>query len=214
MLPEQIHSTAGEALARKQQAARTLIDEIVALYRANPLTVAVAAALEDAEAAALMEYSPRLAPVTRHVETAVANGRGGPCAGLAAAFGAVALDLWWRQNANYVAAPPNEDFLNNYGYVELVGPGSAIKSDAIRVGLLLLGSRVSYPAHRHPAEEIYHVISGNSRWWRQGEEWRHEAAGALIHHPPGVPHAMACNEEPLLALYVWMGDIGAAAQLC
>ncbi len=213
-MPDQTSMAAQDALARKQQAVRTLVDEIAALYSTDPLTEPVRAQMIGASTSARLELDPRILPVGVHFRTAVANAANGPCAPIAAALAALAPDLCWEQNANYLAAPPSADFLNNYGYVEFVGPGRPMSSEAVRVGLLLLGPKTSYPAHRHPAEEIYHVISGRARWWRQGSGWRHESAGALIHHAPGVPHAMACSEQPLLALYCWLGDIEAAAQLC
>ena len=61
--------------------------------------------------------------------------------------------LGWIQNPNYVARPPDPDFLENYGYAVLAGPGGLVESETLALGLLLLGPRTHYPTHRHPAVE-------------------------------------------------------------
>jgi len=50
-------------------------------------------------------------------------------------------------------------------------------------------------------------------WWRSEGPWRSEATGAVIHHASGVPHATRAGEAPLLAIYLWSGDLGTHARL-
>jgi quercetin dioxygenase-like cupin family protein len=213
-MPEQTRSMAPDTFAPTQQAIRSLIGEIVALYSADLRLQPAAAALAAASLPEHLDVRSHRLPVARHIETALANASNGPCAALAAALHPLAPGLCWQQNSNYLTAPPSPQFLDNYGYVEFVGPGRAIASDVLRVGVLLLGPETAYPAHHHPAEEIYHVISGRARWWQRATGWHAESAGSVIHHAPGAPHAMTCNEQPLLALYCWLGDIRTAAELC
>jgi hypothetical protein len=35
----------------------------------------------------------------------------------------------------------------------------------------------------------------------------------VIHHPSGVPHATRAGDTPLLAVYVWRGELGTHARL-
>ena len=128
--------------------------------------------------------------------------------------------LRWRQNQSY----SDTAFLPSYAYSELVGPSGHARHDRYAIGLLYLAPRTFYPAHAHPAEEAYHVLSGASEWW-QGEPAGAASAGsaadasalrapgARVLHPSGVMHAMRSGSRPLLALYIWRGDIGVAAQL-
>ena len=120
--------------------------------------------------------------------------------------------LSWRQNPNYVRQPPSPEFLDGYGYAPIAGPDGVVPAD-IAVGVLLLAPEILYPAHAHPAEEVYLVLDPASRWWRKGEDWREGIAGTAIHHPPGLPHAMQAGESPLCAIYVWRGDLATNAEL-
>src|SRR5450432_3187624 len=45
----------------------------------------------------------------------------------------------WVQNPNYVAAPPDPNFLQNYGYVVLAGPGGLVEIPSLALGFLMLG---------------------------------------------------------------------------
>ena len=152
-------------------------------------------------------------PVGRFMPDALKAAQGGPLGDLARAFAAVEPRSDWLQNPNYTAAVMGEDFVANYGYVELVGPKRPFESRALLVGFLLLGPGTHYPDHRHEAVETYHVVAGAAEWWREGQDWRVEQPGAAIYHLPNEAHAMRAGAEPLLALYCWSGEIGRAARL-
>jgi quercetin dioxygenase-like cupin family protein len=117
--------------------------------------------------------------------------------------------LQWRQNPTYADA----EFLARYAYCELLGPAGVIRDERLTAGLLCLAPHTHYPAHSHPAEEVYHVLIGESLWQRGDERWTRRAPGARIHHPSRVPHAMRALTEPLIALYLWRGDIAEPARL-
>lgn len=120
----------------------------------------------------------------------------------------------WRQNPNYTAANMGAAFMAGYGYVEFAGPKEALfHAPDIRVGLLLLGPQQHYPAHSHPAEEIYHPLTEGGLWRRGQEDWRTVPAGRAIHHPPMMVHETKAAESTLLALYCWRGNTVTEAQL-
>ena len=121
--------------------------------------------------------------------------------------------LRWVQNPNYVAAPPSPEFLENYGYAVLAGPGGLVASEALALGILLLGPGIHYPSHNHPAVEIYVVLSGEAAWQKGKEPWRREPPGAVIRHDSMVTHATRALAEPLLAAYVWRGDLATHARI-
>jgi quercetin dioxygenase-like cupin family protein len=122
-------------------------------------------------------------------------------------------DLGWVQNPNYVARPPDPDFLGNYGYAVLAGPGGLVESETLALGLLLLGPGTHYPTHRHPAVEIYVVAGGAAEWQKGAEPWRREPVGAVIRHESMVPHATRTLALPLLAIYLWRGDLATHAKI-
>jgi len=105
-------------------------------------------------------------------------------------------------------------FMAGYGYVEFAGPKEALfHAPDIRVGLLLLGPRLHYPPHAHPAEEIYHPLTDGGLWRRGQEDWRTVPAGHAIHHPPMMVHETKADDSTLLALYCWRGNTVTEAQL-
>jgi hypothetical protein len=128
-------------------------------------------------------------------------------------LGALSPHLHWVQNPNYVAAPPGPDFLENYGYVVLAGPGGLVATDSLALGILLLGPKTHYPMHRHPAVEIYVVAAGEAEWRKGQSAWRRQPAGSVIRHETMVPHAMRTLDEPLLAVYLWQGDLKTYAKI-
>jgi mannose-6-phosphate isomerase-like protein (cupin superfamily) len=152
-------------------------------------------------------------PVARFMPAAAAAARRGPLRDIAEALAAVEPASDWLQNPNYGGGAVGPAFLDNYGYVELVGPCRAYDSRDVLMGFLMLGPGTLYPDHGHAAEEVYHVVAGRAAWWREDLGWRDEPPGAAIRHAPYRRHAMRTGDEPLLALYCWSGEIGAAARL-
>jgi hypothetical protein len=151
---------------------------------------------------------PRRLPVCRFWDAAVTGG-----GSLLAPLAALEPQLRWIQNPNYVAAPPSPGFLDNYGYAVLAGPGGLVESEGVALGLLLLGPGIHYPSHRHPALEIYVVLSGEAVWQKAAEPWHREGPGAVIRHESMVPHATRSLAQPLLAAYLWRGDLATHARL-
>jgi hypothetical protein len=152
--------------------------------------------------------APRRLPVCRFWDQVIAGD--GP---LLAPLAALGPSLRWVQNPNYVAAPPSSDFLENYGYAVLAGPGGLMASEELALGLLMLGPGIHYPTHRHPAVEIYVPAAGEAEWQKGEEPWRREPPGAVIRHESMMPHATRTLAEPLLAAYLWRGDLATHARI-
>ncbi len=163
-------------------------------------------------------------PVLAHLPRAVEDaGRLLPAAtadALAYAAGAAA----WTQTAAYVTDPPSPGFLDGYAHATLAGPpdggpggpGTTRAEDRepppVALGLVLLGPEAVYPHHAHPADEVYLPLT-LARWSAATAEPPTERpAGALLHHRPHQPHAMTTDEGPLLALYLWTGEVTRAAE--
>ena len=70
------------------------------------------------------------------------------------AFLSVARRLPWRQTRSYLDVL-SEEYLANYGYVQLLGPPpSIVDHRSVRVGIGLWGPDLHYPLHEHAAEEL------------------------------------------------------------
>jgi hypothetical protein len=74
---------------------------------------------------------------------------------------------------------------------------------ATRLGLLLLGPRLQYRDHFHPAPELYWILSGPSEWKRGDHGFVSRQPGETIWHDSGVVHATRTLDQPLLALWAW-----------
>ncbi|MBS3649366.1 cupin domain-containing protein [Pseudaminobacter sp. 19-2017] len=111
--------------------------------------------------------------------------------------------LVWGQT--YTAADFGQHFIDNYGWLELIGTRGHFESEEIAAGFLILGPGVHYPDHHHAAEEIYVPLAGEAEWRKGNGSFLRWQPGEVIHHPSNVSHAMRTGSEPLLALYLWRG---------
>ncbi|MGA9025775.1 MAG: dimethylsulfonioproprionate lyase family protein [Steroidobacteraceae bacterium] len=116
----------------------------------------------------------------------------------------VAPLLAWRQT--YSVGEVGPQFLDNYGWSELIGHRGPLPSERVACGFLLLGPATSYPRHHHQAEELYLPLAGLAAWQQGDDAWCERPPGTLIHHRSDEPHAMKTSAQPLLALYLWRGE--------
>ena len=114
-------------------------------------------------------------------------------------------DTPWTGSKQY---PP--ELLKVYRYKALIGgqrPGVVPQED-ILMGVLELAPGAIYPAHKHPAPELYYVISGKARW-TVGEETFEAGPGEAIYHPPNTLHRMInIGTETLRTVYMWWAPGG------
>lgn len=116
----------------------------------------------------------------------------------------LAESLPWR--FGYAPRPDAPDLGERMAWAEIVGPAAPLRSDRVGFGLTLIGRDTLYPPHRHPAVELYAVVSGAAVWTLDGDDTR-RPPGDLVLHAAGAVHAMRTTDEPLLAVYSWTGDI-------
>ncbi|CAO3424487.1 dimethylsulfonioproprionate lyase family protein [Azospirillum doebereinerae] len=128
--------------------------------------------------------------------------RAGPA--WAKALPPVAGRLPWR--FGYAPRADLPELQNRMAWAEIVGPAAPIRSDRVGFGLTLIGRDTHYPSHRHPAVELYAVVSGTAAWTLDGVTTQ-RPPGDVVLHPANAVHAMRTTDEPLLALYSWTGDI-------
>src|SRR5262245_17470017 len=88
-------------------------------------------------------------------------------------------DVAWTGSRQY---PP--ELLKVYRYKPLIGgQRGAVPQEDMLMGVLELAPGAIYPAHKHPAPELYYVMSGKARW-TVGEETFEAGPGMAIYHPP------------------------------
>ncbi|MCY9848133.1 dimethylsulfonioproprionate lyase family protein [Pectobacterium jejuense] len=105
---------------------------------------------------------------------------------------------------------PHPDFPyldEKIAFTQFVGPEDRWISSHLAIGLTLIAPKTHYPAHCHPATEIYLPLAGTGLWSMGNGGYFSRQPGELIFHRSGVTHATRAQEDPVLALYIWHGDI-------
>jgi quercetin dioxygenase-like cupin family protein len=162
--------------------------------------------------AARAREHPNRVPVADRMPAIIAAAEAGPTAAIARALSPVLPSVDWVRT--YSEAQLGRAYLENYGYFDIASPKRGlIATDAIACGFLVIGPGQLYPAHRHPAVELYHVVAGAPDWQVDGAPWEPKPVGSFVFHPSMAIHAMRTNDSPLLALYAWLGDLETSAVL-
>ena len=109
---------------------------------------------------------------------------------------------WFRGTGENGIADANA----KYFYNELIGPGlpkPAFQNNYLYFGPLEQKPGYTYPAHNHPAPEIYFVLSGEAEWYVDDES-QTVSAGSIIYHRPFAVHGWkVTSKEPLKVVWAW-----------
>ncbi len=137
-----------------------------------------------------------------------AKAPGGPFGDVLRALNACKGGYPWIQNANYRGRPEMQGYLANSVFGGLIGgpAGLAPCGEAV-VGFWMMGPNIDYPAHTHPAEELYVILSGEADWYRESDGWTRRRPGDHVLNTSMIRHGMRTGGEPLIALYCWRGDL-------
>jgi quercetin dioxygenase-like cupin family protein len=74
-------------------------------------------------------------------------------------------------------------------------------SEDFRLGYIMLAPGAIYPAHVHPAPEVYHMLSGTAEWNVNGNT-KIVGIGETIHMKPHASHRIrVVSEEPMKAIW-------------
>lgn len=123
---------------------------------------------------------------------------------IATALRALREPLPWHYH--YPQRDDAPDLAARIGFAELIGPRGPLIAPDSRAGFTLMAPHTFYPLHRHPAVELYLVISGTAEWIAPPSQ-RFVPPGDYILHASNQPHAMRTAADPLLALYAWSGNL-------
>lgn len=129
--------------------------------------------------------------------------RGIPDGHLSATLAPVGRELAWTHGDRILPA----GFHLQRCFVELAGPDGMAPHPSVRFGLYLQQPGTYYASHSHEAVEHYLPISGTALWQRGDAEFVAQPPGTLIAHASLEPHAMRTLGEPLLALWIWTGNL-------
>lgn len=108
----------------------------------------------------------------------------------------------WQQT--YKEEEVGSDFLNRFGYFELIGPEGHYFSKKIRGFIAYWGEKLTYDWHSHEAEEIYFILAG-SGLFRTEEGEKLLKANETCFHKSWESHSMVTFSEPILTFVLWRG---------
>ena len=106
-----------------------------------------------------------------------------------------------------VAASYPEDLRKVVRWKTLIGGGSGrdplacVPQKDVSMGVLGLDAGGFYPAHAHPAPEIYFIVSGSTEWTLD-EETSTATPGMAIYHAPHMSHRTVNHSTEKLST-VW-----------
>ncbi|MGX9357473.1 dimethylsulfonioproprionate lyase family protein [Roseobacteraceae bacterium S113] len=125
---------------------------------------------------------------------------------LAAAFLAASPDAQWRET--YKDTDIGADFMARFGCYCLIGPGGPRTSDQMHAYVVYMPPHLRYPAHHHPAEELYFVLAGEGLFSKDGHAPQALGQGAHMFHASNQWHALETRDHPVMALVLWRNGFG------
>lgn len=160
-----------------------------------------------------VETEPRLLPVCGRVASLPAGPQSGPARAHPGERGPAVMNalieaipkLRWQQTYSE-ADGFSRDWLDNYGWVNLVSPEGLFLSDEMRISIGYWGAGQHYDEHSHAPEETYLILAGRAQFFSEGREMREAGAGETVHHAPHQKHSMTMTPGPLLAAAFWRGE--------
>ncbi|MBY6142344.1 hypothetical protein KUV26_23210 [Leisingera daeponensis] len=156
----------------------------------------------------MLEMQPYRLPVCKGIEElAYTSGRQASeaTAPAVAALVSALPRLRWQQT--YTEADGfSRDWLDNYGWINLISPEGLYQSDEIRLSIGYWGAGQQYGEHSHAPEETYLILAGKARFHSEGRPAQDAGPGDTIHHAPHQKHAIDMVPGPLLAAAFWRGD--------
>lgn len=131
---------------------------------------------------------------------------------IVAAVQAVASVAHWQ--LTYSEDEVGLDFINRYGWFELLGPTGHYFSDSLRAYIAFWGEGLTYAMHLHEPEELYVVLAGSAEFHSLSQPSAMVRPEGTRYHASNQPHAMETLAEPVLTLVLWRGSgLQASARL-
>lgn len=101
----------------------------------------------------------------------------------------------------------NKDFNEKFSFGDIIGPNGIVSDQNITLGFVLIGPYLNYPAHKHPAVELYTIMSTKILWSINNKKFKEKYFLENVHHKEMELHEMETKEYPFLGIYTWIGDL-------
>ena len=99
-------------------------------------------------------------------------------------------------------------FADRLATCEIIGYEAPFTSEEMHLYFVYLPPDTFYPWHKHPAEELYFVLSGEAIFQRENKPDQTLTSGDHIIHETQEAHAIHTTDKPLISLAVWRNHLG------
>ena len=96
-----------------------------------------------------------------------------------------------------------KDFLNKYGFFELIGPSGHFKTKEMALYVNFLDKNTYYPWHNHEAEELYFIVSGEAKFESKDQDAEILSSTKTRLHKSYQPHAITTSNQQILSFVIW-----------
>tara|TARA_B100001057_G_scaffold447259_1_gene486619 strand:+ start:3970 stop:4563 length:594 start_codon:yes stop_codon:yes gene_type:complete len=107
----------------------------------------------------------------------------------------------WEQG--YEKNDVGKDFLNKYGFFELIGPSGHFKTTEMALYVNYLCKNAYYPWHNHDAEELYFIVSGEAKFESKNQNTEILSSTNTRLHKSFESHAITTDQKPVLSFVIW-----------
>ena len=102
----------------------------------------------------------------------------------------------------------SRSFVHHFAGGTVAGPTAPWHVDHLVLDVFVYGPNIDYPAHAHPAEEVYLILGGTAEFKIGADpQYRPLRAGDVTYHSPNLPHAIRIGEEPVVGVVMYRGDL-------
>ena len=113
----------------------------------------------------------------------------------------LSFNVKWENG--YAEKDVNKNFLNNYGFFELIGPTGHFKTSKLALYVNYLDKKSFYPLHNHEAEELYFIISGEAKFENNNGDYEILTSNKTRFHKSFEPHAITTDNNQILSFVIW-----------
>ncbi len=117
----------------------------------------------------------------------------------------------WRET--YEGSSHETEFMKRWGCFSIIGDRAPFLSKVLRLFVVYMPADLVYPWHRHPAEEMYLVLSGHATFERKGHAAETLSEGQHMFHASNQPHALVTTNDPVLCLVAWRTHLSTRPEL-
>ena len=97
----------------------------------------------------------------------------------------------------------NKEFLNKYGFFELIGPTGHFLTLEMALYVNFLDNNTHYPLHNHEAEELYFIVSGEAKFESEDEESKILKSTDTRFHKSYQAHSITTFDKKILSFVIW-----------